>query len=142
MQIDGVYSVVASGPAGSSIGVIQITNGQVIGNDNAGSRYSGTATLEADGSVTLDVAMTTPPGVFHVWSGTTGETFQTRNVKVTMTRDAFDNGKSVQMPSYSMVVIFRQVPADFAVFAGRQGIREQIRILEAAERAWANYDNS
>ncbi|RWP30225.1 hypothetical protein [Mesorhizobium sp.] len=139
MGIDGVYSVVASGPAGGSAGVISISNGQIIGNDTSAARYGGTASREPDGSVKLNVTMMTPPGVFHIWSGTTGETFQTRSIQLTVPGDAFDNGKAVEVPSYSMVVVFRQIPADFGVFAGEQGISTQINNLQAAAQAWASH---
>ena len=139
MNLNGVYSVVASAMAGSSLGVIEIRAGQIRGNDNAGAQYSGTAAQLDDGSVAMSIAMETPPGVFHIWSGADTETFQSRQIALTLPKASFEDGQPYELPGMGLTVIFRRIPDDFAVFAGPDGRRHQINLLVAAEQAWANH---
>jgi hypothetical protein len=139
MNLNGVYSVVASAVAGSSLGVIQIQNGQIVGNDTAGAEYSGTAARLEDGSVAMSITMETPPGVFHIWSGSATETFQSRQIDILPPKESFGDGVPYEIPGMEVTVIFRHIPDDFAIFAGREGRKHQINLLIAAEQAWASH---
>jgi hypothetical protein len=136
MSIDGVYSVVASAVAGSSAGAIQISNGVIKGTDIAGAEYHGTATRQLDGSVKMSITMETPPDLFHVWSGTVGDTFQSRTIDLHLPREVFDDGKPYEVPGYGMTVIFRHIPDDFAHLAGTDGRKHMIGTLMKAEEKW------
>lgn len=137
MSIDGVYSVVASAASGNAIGVIKISNGQIRGNDNSGAEYTGTAVRQPDGSVEMTITMETPEGVFHIWSGTVGDTFQSRTIDLTLPRESFEDGKPHELPGYGMTVIFRRIPDEYAGLAGPDGRKHMIGTLVRAEENWA-----
>ncbi len=139
MSITGVYSVVASAIAGSSLGVVHIQDGKVTGNDIAGAEYSGDATRNPDGSVTMLIRMSTPPGVFHIWTGGDTETFQSRDISLQLPKASFEDGKPYEMPQMGMTIIVRRVPDVFAGLAGPEGRKHLINDLLSAEQAWNAY---
>ncbi|MDZ5697639.1 hypothetical protein [Chelativorans sp. M5D2P16] len=81
--------------------------------------------------------MTTPPGVFHIWSGTVGVTFQTRTIDFEIPEESLEGEEPVSITSFGMTVIFHRVSDDYAELAGPNGRRIQIDALLRAEQAWA-----
>ncbi|MCA0026662.1 MULTISPECIES: hypothetical protein [unclassified Mesorhizobium] len=138
-QIDGVYSVASSGIGGSSLATIKIENGSFVGNDTAGSRWSGNVTDNGNGTAKFDVAVTFGPNVFGIWGTSPSETFQTRQVVVDVPFSALD-GQPYTIPSFDLTLIFRRISEDFAGLAGPNGLDEFIGSLQAIRDAWRNYD--
>lgn len=136
-KYDGVYSTVASAIGGSSIATIKIENGQLVGNDISGTRYSGTLTENSDGTVSFDIEVKMPPNVFGIWGTSASETIQTRAIAVPLPASVFD-GKPYTIPSFDLTLIFRRIPDDYAGLAGPDGLNLMISSLIGIQQSWKN----
>ena len=81
MEIDGTYSMVASGVKGCSSAVVSIRDGKLEGWDSSGSRYEGTYSIVDGSDVDFDVKMTLPPNHFLIWGASPVPAWQTREIK-------------------------------------------------------------
>lgn len=69
-MIEGFYSIAFTGAAGSSIGILVLTNGIVTGADAGGATYDGSYVENAKtGSLDAEVTMNAPAGVAPVQTG-------------------------------------------------------------------------
>jgi hypothetical protein len=137
---DGTYSVFAAGTAGTSIGVIHVSQGKVIGNDMSGARYAGRLNPLPNSKVEVDLEMTLPPNTFGIWGTSAAETFEIRAIKFAVDEKAFREGNLQHIGSYGLNVVFTLVPDDQAHLAGPDGLREWAEALQRAQAAWDGYD--
>lgn len=137
---DGTYSVFAAGTAGTSIGVISVKQGSVIGNDISGGRYVGRLNPLPNGKVEVDLEMSIPPNVFGIWGTSPAETFQIHTIRFPVDEKAFRDGTPQHVASHGLNVIFTLVPDDRAYLAGPDGLREMAAALQRAQAAWDGYE--
>lgn len=137
---DGTYSVFAAGTAGTSIGVIHVSQGNVNGNDISGARYSGRLNPLPNSKVEVDLEMTLPPNTFGIWGTSASETFETRTIKFAVDDNAFRDGTLQHVAGYGLNVVFTLVPDEQAYLAGPDGLREMAATLQRAQTAWDGYD--
>jgi hypothetical protein len=141
-DIDGVYSVAASGPGGSAAGVIQIRGGNLTGKDSLGGEYTGIATRNHGGSVSLRFDVMMPPGSFAVWNGPRAETFTSRTIDIRVPGRSFDEGEPHLIPKLGTWLIFSRIHEQFWRFAGPDGRMCQVNLLLEAERAWQSAETT
>lgn len=139
--LDGTYSAVASAIAGSSAAVPTISAGQLLGNDIAGARYEGTVSPTNDASaIAFRIRMHVPPGVLSVWGAPDMELFHTFELNVDVPASDFAEGKPIWIPDYQLWIIFRRIADEAAVFAGKDGLRAFITVLERSEMLWRDFE--
>jgi len=110
MQIDGIYAFVYSVANGLGLGVFAVRNGQVQGRDYAQASYRGTAAVQSDGSIELDLHMTVPPGVELVQGTSPQEIPYQRQIKHRFPA-GFGDGEPVRIssPPGEVIVMVKRV---------------------------------
>ncbi|MVA97976.1 hypothetical protein GN330_12045 [Nitratireductor sp. CAU 1489] len=132
----GVYSVMVSGSAGCSLGIIAFHNGYLRGNTFDGGRYEGTAKPVRDDSLSLSISLTMPPGVRPVWGAAPSGTFQTGTAELLIPFATIRGAKPHFLPAYELWVIIQKASEDLTHLAGDEGRAEMIRTLQQADAAW------
>jgi len=124
VEIDGTYSMVASGVKGCSSAVVSIRDGKLEGWDSSGSRYEGTYSIVNGSEVDFDVTMTLPPNHFLIWGMSLVPGWQTREIKQRLPLSHLQTGQPHFMASEQLWIAFSRVPDDeYAHLAGPDGFR-------------------
>ncbi len=141
-SLDGTYSAVASAIAGGSAAVVTVAAGQLVGNDIAGARYEGTVNPNDDAStIAFRIRMHVPPGVFSIWGAPDTENFLIFELNVDIPASDFAEGKPIWVPQYQLWIIFRRIPDEFAIFAGKDGLGAFIAGLLRSETLWRDLES-
>ncbi|MEX0955305.1 MAG: hypothetical protein WDZ83_08860 [Rhizobiaceae bacterium] len=135
MEIDGIYSVVALGRAGGTVIVLQLNDGEFVGNDSSGSRYRGAFSITGD-MIRLEFEVVASPGAFGVFGTSPSDAPRTLNDVLELPLSFFRDRKPLEIPHYEMTLIATRIPKRYEALAGRGGLRTWIGMLEEADKVW------
>jgi hypothetical protein len=111
---DGTYVFLYHGRMGPGFGIITVTAGKLKGSDFTNGKYSGTATLQNDGSVDLEISMDVQPNVWLV-DGTPAQPFTYRRyIKHKFPPNSFGDGSPQQFTmegGETITVMIARAPA-------------------------------
>jgi hypothetical protein len=107
--VDGTYAVIAAGSAGCSLAVCSVHNGQLVGNDSGGAQYAGSV-RDAGDQIVLHIQLTFPPGTFGIWGSSPAETWETRALLRSVSREEWQRGNPIYVASNATWVTCRRIP--------------------------------
>lgn len=139
-RVDGTYSIAISGLGGSAAGFVCIRDGRLTGNDSLGAEYSGIASRNQSGSVTLRFDIVVPPGSFAVWNGAFAQDFMKQSIEIRVPGRVFERGEPHFFPTLLTWIIFSKNHEGLRRFAGPEGRLCQANLLLEADYAWRNAD--
>jgi hypothetical protein len=113
MVINGTYGFVYCGVNGLGVGLFVIDNERLVGSDYTRAKYEGTATANADGSISINISFDVPPGVIL---GTAPQDLPHRRQVVHTFPPEFGDGapQNVNSPPGTVTLMIKRVEDSFA----------------------------
>ena|ERR1700693_4619728 len=120
MSLDGTYGFVYCGANDLGIGMFTIKDGQMTGIDMGGGRYTGTATEDAEGNITVEYSFGVPAGGVLVQGTAPQDIPYTKNVRNTFP-PLFGDGNPVPTSSPPVTMMVRKLPENHSL-PGKLGL--------------------
>ena len=108
--MDGIYAMYFTGAVGSGMTLFVMKNGIVTGADAVGGELDGTYEIAADGSLGVDVVLSSPPGTTLVTGAASGQEPMRQEIKTRLPPNFADGAAvGVQTPTGPVNVVFRRL---------------------------------
>jgi hypothetical protein len=130
--MNGTYGFVYCGATGVGVGILRITEEELVGVDFAGAKYKGRVALDgATGEIELSIDMTVPVGVFLV-QGTSPQDVPYMKSSSVRVPASFGDGKpfEVHIAPGLVTLMMRRISDDFSTYA--DGVTVDIRPITAS----------